>query len=86
MSRVLIRGDWYRRLASTSLLEAEYQRMLLEHAPRLFPEYDLVPFDADIESEHGTRKPDFALIEKGYRRWWVVEVELIWSGRSSGRV
>src|SRR5439155_7902096 len=43
---------------------------------RLFPEYELVEFRKDIQSEHGVRRPDFALIHKKYRTWWVVEVEM----------
>lgn len=76
MSRVLIRGEWYSRLGSTSLLEHEYEKLMAQQAPLLFPDYELVEFRCDISSEHGIRQPDFALIERTYRSWWVLEVEL----------
>src|SRR5260370_3290004 len=36
----------------------------------------MMPFKTTISSEHGDSKPDFALVDRQYRRWWVVEVEL----------
>jgi hypothetical protein len=29
-----------------------------------------------LTSEYGSKKPDLALIDRDYRAWWVVEVEL----------
>jgi hypothetical protein len=36
-----------------------------------------VPFKTDVTGEDGaTKRPDVALIDRSYREWWVVEVEL----------
>lgn len=76
MARLLINGEWYDALASSSHYESEYEAVLVEHAPRLFPEFSLVPFKTAVASEYGGRRPDFALIDRQYRFWWVVEAEL----------
>lgn len=76
MARLLIDGEWYESLASSSYYESDFEAILLEHATTLYPEYWMVPFKTLLQSEHGVSKPDFALIERRYRSWWVVEIEL----------
>src|SRR4051812_24691321 len=42
----------------------------------LFPGFVAVPFKSIVSSDSGSARADYALIENGYRSWWVVEVEL----------
>lgn len=75
MSRILMGSEWYEQLAPTMLLESEYERIILQKAPLLFPAYHMVNFKVLVCDEEGSARADLALIEKQYRDWWVVEVE-----------
>ncbi len=51
--------------------------MIQQRAASLFPEYYVTPFKIRVEADTGdAKKPDLALIDRQYRRWWVVEVEM----------
>ena len=78
MSRILHNDEWYEEIASKGHYESEYENILMQNATELFENYFLVPFKTPVFSEYDNdvRKPDFALIHKGYHSWWVVEVEL----------
>ncbi len=76
MAKVLFNGEWYEPLASTALYESEFEGIVSSEAERLFPGYHLVRFKKLVSSEEEERIPDFALIDRKYRDWWVVEVEL----------
>ena len=73
---MLVNGHWYERLAPQSLSEAEFERLVVTNANELYPEYHLVPFRKLVQSAAGDRRADYALIERSFRTWWVVEVEL----------
>lgn len=76
MARILFRGDWYYELTPTTLLEDEFEALILQHSSELFPDYIAVPFKTIVESDSGSAKADLALIHKAYHHWWVVEVEM----------
>jgi hypothetical protein len=79
MKRILAkqRAEWFMPLASAALLEIEYERAIFQKAVTLFPDYLAVEFKMLVSSESGAAKADYALIDRAYRSWWVVEVELI---------
>jgi hypothetical protein len=76
MPRLLLRGEWYDPVSPESIYEKDFERLLLAQAEALYPSYRLVPFKRTVQSRAGTGIPDLALIDKEYRSWWVVEVEL----------
>lgn len=76
MARILHEGEWYEQVSSEALYEDEFERILAENAVHLFPSYHLVPFKLLVYSDDGSAKPDFALIDKSYRDWWIVEAEM----------
>jgi hypothetical protein len=76
MSRILIGDDWFEQLATTSLYEAEYEDLVSEKATILFPEYHIVPFKTMVFTDYEGTKADLALVDKQYRHWWVLEIEL----------
>lgn len=76
MPRLLIGREWYEGLASEAWPESEYEAVIQNSADLLFPTWYLVPFKTMIEGAEGVKKPDFALIDRQYRQWWIVEVEL----------
>ena len=76
--RLLYRGEWFDPLTQPGTLsEAEFERLLQQQAHHLFPNHVMVPYRRDVESDDYVRRPDFALIQREYRSWWVVEVELV---------
>ena len=78
MARILYNDEWFEEIASHGHYEAEFEKILKDEAPRLFGSYHLVPFKTPVASDVDAdiREPDFALVHKTYRSWWVVEVEL----------
>ena len=69
MAKILIGDEWFDELASTSIYESEFERMLLQEAGEIFSEYVPVPFKTVVFSPDGDAKPDFALVHKQYRSW-----------------
>lgn len=77
MARLLVGAEWFESIRPQSWRESDFEAVVLAHAPRLFPAWRCVPFNATIEGEDGARKkPDLALVDHEYRQWWVVEIEL----------
>lgn len=76
MVRILVNGEWFDAVSSEGQYETEFENIIVSRADILFPDYYLVPFKVTVESEHGSRRPDLALIDRRYRHWWVVEVEM----------
>ncbi len=77
MPRIVYRGNGYERVPSQSWLERNFEDLVLDRSPQIFPRWRTVRFIADVSSPDGaTRRPDLALIDLHYRSWWVVEVEL----------
>jgi hypothetical protein len=75
MPRLFIEGQRYEALASSALLEHEYQALILQHANALFPGLIVVPFNKTVYYEAEAKKADLAIIEPRYRQWWIGEVE-----------
>jgi hypothetical protein len=76
MARLLIDGEWFDSISPDSIYEKDFEDLLLANAGHLYPSFYAARFKAIVESEHGRAKPDLALIDRSYRSWWVVEVEL----------
>ena len=74
--RLLFNNEWFNLVSSTGQYESDFESIVRNHAASLFPEYYTVPFQVRVESENDIRKPDLALIDKQYRHWWVVEIEM----------
>jgi hypothetical protein len=74
--RVLAGGNWHEPLAPGSLYEEEFETIVRQEGSDLFPNYVVGSFKVTVASEAGLVKPDLAVIDPHYRRWWVVEVEL----------
>lgn len=76
MARIVIDSEVFEPVASTAFYETEYERIVLDRASHLFPEFATIAFKSLVESEYGRAKPDLALVDREYRSWWVVEVEM----------
>ena len=69
-------GSIFRLLSSMSIYEDDYVASILLAQRELFPGYLCGKFSPKVESEYGTSQPDLVLVDKRYRNWFVVEVEL----------
>lgn len=76
MTRLLVDEEWYDQIAPSALYEREYERVVFQQAPLLYPDYHMIPFRHMVESDYGRAKPDAVLVDKAYREWWTVEIEL----------
>lgn len=76
MARLLLGDQCFYQLSNTSLYEAEYERLLIAHGRGLFPEHYVLPFKPIVQSEVSSARPDLALVDREFRSWWVIEVEL----------
>jgi hypothetical protein len=76
VSEIYVNGGRYEALSSNALYEGEYENILIQEAPHLFPHLHLVRFKTNVTAELVSKQPDFALIDHAYRKWWVIEVEL----------
>lgn len=76
MAKLLVDGEFFDSVNSDSIYEGDFEALLLSHADLLYPDFHLLPFKGLVQSEYGSGRPDLALVDKRYRCWWVVEVEL----------
>lgn len=76
MARLLIDGEWFDSISPESIYEKDFEELLLANAVHLYPSFHAARFKATVESEQGRAQADLALVDKSYRTWWVVEVEL----------
>lgn len=74
--RLLFSEEWFDAVSSEGQYESDFESMILSRAMSLFPQFHTVPFRIPVESEEGRKIPDMALIDRNYRYWWVVEVEM----------
>lgn len=76
MTRLLVGEEWFDQVAPSALYETEYERVVFQQAPLLYPDYFMLPFNISVYSDTDVAKPDAVLISKTYRDWWVVEIEM----------
>ena len=76
MTKILHNNIWYSPVDSASMYESIYESKILHNSDYLFPGYFCLPFKKQVESIYGPAIPDLVLIDKEYREWIVVEVEL----------
>ena len=74
--RLLLREEWFDAISSEGQYESEFESIILSRANSLFPQFYMIPFRIPVESEEGRKIPDMALLDRFYRFWWVVEVEM----------
>ena len=75
--RLLVNGEWFESVSTWGQFERDYEKLVYNQADIIFPEHHTVPFKFPVETEHERRIPDLALIDRSYRHWWVVEVEMV---------
>lgn len=85
MSRVVIpEGQAFNAYHMLKLVasygESLLENSVLQHVSEIFPDHFVIPFKKDIESTLATnitkKRPDLAIIDRDFKSWGVVEVEI----------
>ena len=77
MARLRHKDEWFIEIDPQAFFETEFEAVILQNVHLLCPDAVLVPFKQTVfSSEYESKRPDLALIDKEYRFWWVIEVEL----------
>ena len=74
--RILGHGRSYLELSSKTLYESDFVESIVRFSNDIFPGFECGKFAPLIESPYGGSRPDLILVDRGYRTWCVVEVEL----------
>lgn len=77
MPRLFHKGEWYYELSPTTLLETEFEILLVQNAEIVRPDSRIVPFKRTVYDGEESARADLAIISEDYREWVVVEVEMI---------
>lgn len=75
MARILFNRDFFEELAPGSMLEMDFEAIVVGKGELIFPDFRVIPFKTPVFSDDDCAMADLALVEKSYREWWVVEVE-----------
>ena len=76
VAKVLVQDEWYTPVPPQVLYEHEFENAVLRRTDLLFPGFAAARFKPTVRSEADSARPDYALVEKSYKGWWVVEVEM----------
>lgn len=77
MPRLFHRGEWFYELSPTSLLETEFESLLVQNANVIMPSARIIPYKRTVYDGEASARADLAIISNDYRQWFVVEVEMI---------
>jgi hypothetical protein len=67
---------WFDPASPSALYEREFTAIVVDQARYVFSDFHVVKFEKLVMSDEDSAKADLALIDRKYRSWWVVEVEL----------
>ena len=78
MAKLFAGNGWFYTKYSSDFYESHYENRIIANSNILFPDYHCLKFKMDVSSDDygGPSRPDLVLIDKLYRYWYVVEVEL----------
>jgi hypothetical protein len=77
VAKIIYRNEVYQEISLKMFLESEVQDAFASRAHLVFPGYNYSRFDAIIRYENDSARPDFVLIEQGYRAWYIGEIEMV---------
>lgn len=76
MARLRYRDQWFHPLSPTSLMENDFENLLIQNGDVFRSASWMVRFKKTIYAAHSNARPDLAIIDHEYREWFVVEVEM----------
>ncbi len=76
MPRILIQNTFYYPVQHTRIYETDYEEILVQQSSALFPAFHVVKYHALVATDYGSAKPPLALIDRKFREWWLVDLEM----------
>jgi hypothetical protein len=70
------KDDWFDPLSPTALSETQFEDLLIQNPDVFRASSWMVRFKKTIYSAEGSARADLAIIDRDYREWFVVEVEM----------
>lgn len=76
MARLRYNNDWFHQLSLTALPEAHFEDLLIQNSDMIRQDAWMVRFKRKIFAQGSAARADLAIIDREYREWFVVEVEM----------
>ena len=76
MARLWHREEWYVPISLNSIPERDFEELLKQNSAAIIPDAWVLSFRRTVYSAEGSARADLAVVDKQYREWFVVEVEM----------
>ena len=76
MPRIFVQDTFYYPVQHARIYETDYEEILIRQSPALFPAFHVVKYRDLVETDYGSAKPPLALIDRKFREWWLVNLEV----------
>ncbi len=76
MAKLRYDNDWFHQLSLNALPEAQFEDLLIQNSEMIRQDAWLVRFKRKIFAQGSAARADLAIIDRQYREWFVVEVEM----------
>lgn len=77
MPRLFHKDEWFHELSPNALSEGEFESLLIQNADIIRPDTSIVPYKKTVYAGERSARADLAIIADDYRKWTVVEVEML---------
>lgn len=77
MPKLFHKGDWFHELSPATLAESEFESLLIQNTDLIRPDTLIVPYKKTVYAGDRSARADLAIVAKDYRKWTVVEVEML---------
>lgn len=76
MAKLRFKDDWFYPLSPTTLSETQFEDLLIQNSEIFRASSWMVRFKKTIYAAESSARADLAIIDRDYREWFVVEVEM----------
>ncbi len=77
MPRLFHKSEWFHELSPNALAETEFESLLIQNSDIVRPNTSIVPYKKTVYAGERSARADLAIISHDYRKWTVVEVEML---------
>ena len=77
MPRLFHKSEWFHELSPNALAETEFESLLIQNSDIVRPNTSIVPYKKTVYAGERSARADLAIISHDYRKWTVVEVEMV---------
>jgi hypothetical protein len=77
MARLRYNNEWFQQLSLTALPEAHFEDLLIQNSDMIRRDAWITRFKRTIFAQGAAARADLAIVDREYREWFVVEVEMV---------